>query len=847
MADLKDLFHVSIQSVLKKLHALYNFSNKQWQACVLSGRSCFRPAVILFMAVIITMGMVVSGYEMMVFLSGVFTCTLMVAAVALVTLIFSRNQNQLSLHTVLHPPNYFQLMKDSKNFAAADLFGRYSPSAFFKIVFTIPLVLFFWQSESAAQESLDIISGGASNNTWIHYRDASGSLYNHLSGQAFELLKERAELVENIETPGEWQQRQQYLKETLLNLTGPFPEKNPLNATITRTIEKQEYRVEHIVFESQPEFYVTSSLFIPNNRGGEPAPAILYVSGHTVDGYRSGAYQHVILNLVKKGFIVFAIDPVGQGERLEYYDPETGESAVGGPTTEHAYPGGQAFITGSSLARYMIWDGIRAVDYLLERDEVDPERIGITGMSGGGTQTAYIAALDERIYASVPSNYITSFTRLLQTLGPQDSEQNFFRGIAHGIDHADLLAVRAPKPALMMSTRNDFFSIQGARETAQEVSKIYEAYGEPGNFGMAEEDGGHTVPLKNREAMYAFFQHHLQNPGSADDLDTDILSEDEIRVTESGQVSQSFGGETVYSLNRAEAEQKLSEREQSREQADVHIQEVLETAKSLSGYQAPESVQQPVFTGRFQRDGYSIEKYFTKGEGDYIIPYLLMVPGQPNGKALIYLHPEGKAEEAGEGGEIEWFVKQGFTVLSPDLIGTGEMGSGQLRREWRTSVLTGRSIAGIRAGDVVRLAGLLQQEKSPDAIYGLARREMGPVLLHAAAFDPNIEAVALVESYLSYQTIADTRIYDTSFISNTVPGALMSYDLPDLAASLAPRKLLIAGSVNGAGEQAESETVRAGYEIARKMYDQNNAGSAFRISDETGDRIFGLFETWIDR
>jgi hypothetical protein len=591
---------------------------------------------------------------------------------------------------------------------------------------------------------------------------------------------------------------------------------------------------------------VTSSLFIPNNLNNEPAPAILYVSGHTTDGYRSNAYQHAILNFVKKGFIVFAIDPVGQGERLEYYDPETGESKVGGPTTEHAFPGGQAFITGSSLAQYMIWDGIRAVDYLIEREEVDPDRIGITGMSGGGTQAAYIAALDERIYASVPSNYITSFTRLLQTIGPQDSEQNFFHGIAHGIDHADLLAVRAPKPALMMSTRNDFFSIQGARETAREVSKVYKAFDYADRFGMVEDDGGHTVTLKNREAMYAFFQHHLQNPGNSDDLETDILSEDEIQVTEYGQVSQSFGGETVYSLNQNLAEQKLSERKVQRQDINVHIPKVLEEAKRLSGYQEPELINKPVFTGRFQRDGYTIEKYFIEGEGDYIIPYLLMIPENANGKALLYLHPEGKSEEAHENGEIEWFVKQGFTVLAPDLIGTGEMGSGLLRREWRASILIGRSITGIRAGDVVKLVRLLEQKREPDEIYGLAKKEMGAVLLHSAAFEPIISAVALVDSYSSYQTIIDTQIYDTSFINSTVPGALTAYDLPDLGASLAPRKLLIAGSTDGAGEQGGADFLQKEYEFTIQSYEQENAVDNFYLTGESGDNIFDLYMQWIE-
>ena len=106
-----------------------------------------------------------------------------------------------------------------------------------------------------------------------------------------------------------------------------------------------------------------------------------------------GHIRHQILNLVKKGFIVFAFDPVDQGERLEYFDPETNKPKSGGSDPWHSYRGAQAFITGSSQVMYMMWDGIRAVDYLLTRSEVDPARIGITGRSGGGTQSAWISAL----------------------------------------------------------------------------------------------------------------------------------------------------------------------------------------------------------------------------------------------------------------------------------------------------------------------------------------------------------------------------------------------------------------------------------------------------------------------
>jgi cephalosporin-C deacetylase-like acetyl esterase len=730
--------------------------------------------------------------------------------------------------------------------------GIYSGLAKVAFPFMLSLLLLLAHDRVKAQDGLKVIRGEGifSNNSWIHFSDASNALYHHLAGQAYDLLDKRAWTTAGLRTLGNWQARQQRLRESLREAVGPFPEKTPLNAQVVRIIDKEGYRVEHIIYESQPGFYVTSSLFIPDGIKAK-APAVIYTSGHTKDAYRDIAYQHMILNLVKKGFIVFAFDPVGQGERLEYYDPESGKSVLAVSTGEHTYSGSQTFITGGSQARYMMWDGIRAVDYLLSREEVDPERIGITGMSGGGTQSAHIAALDGRIHAAAPSNYLTSFTRLLESIGPQDAEQTLPSGIKRGIDHADLLAVRAPKPALMLTTTRDAFSIQGARETAREISRIYKAYGKEENFGMVEDDAGHVVTPKNREAMYGFFQQHLNNPGSPADQETEPLSEQEMQITSTGQVATSLGGETVFSLNRKEAKKRIYELEASRQDLPRHLPRVLESARKLSGYQEPEEVDEPVFTGRLQRDGYVIEKYFVKGEGNYPIPYLLMVPDKPTNKALIYLHPSGKAAEASAGGEMEWFARRGFTVLAPDMIGIGEVGVGSdntLRRlrEWRVSMLIGRSIVGVQAGDVARLTRLLENKHMTDEVYGVARKEMGPVLLYAAAFDPAIKRIALIEPYSSYRSIVMNRFYNPGFIHSTVPGALKAYDLPDLAASLVPRKLVMAGVTDGFGETTDTESIMEDLSFIKTAYKAKKAdGQLIIIARESLEKPYDLFIEFI--
>ena len=219
--------------------------------------------------------------------------------------------------------------------------------------------------------------------------------------------------------------------------------------------------------------------------------------------------------LVKKGFIVLADDPYGQGERIDYFDAEKGgrRSVVRRHSLLHR---NQMFLTGVSPAVFHPGDGIRAIDYLLTREEVDPERIGVTGLSGGGTQTAYISIFDDRVKAAAQSCYITGFRRLLESIGPQDAEQNFYHAIARGLTHADFLEVRAPRPTLIVATTRDFFSIQGVRETYAEASKAYAAFGHEDHLLLSENDYEHGFTAKNDKPLRVL-QRFLELPGDPSD------------------------------------------------------------------------------------------------------------------------------------------------------------------------------------------------------------------------------------------------------------------------------------------------------------------------------------------
>ena len=696
----------------------------------------------------------------------------------------------------------------------------------------------FNQKLLAQDEDLSILPN------WIRHKGKKNALYNRYYSIASSFLTDRKEKVSQLTEKDQWQSRQKSMRDKIIKcLGGEFPEKTPLNAEITGYVDKDDYRIEKVIFESLPEFHVTGCLFIPKNPE-EKKPAIIYCSGHTNVAFRSQTYQHEILNLVKKGFMVFAIDPIGQGERLHYYNPDLGRSMVGGATKEHSYPGAQCFLTGDSIARYFIWDGIRAVDYLLTREEVDPDRLGITGRSGGGTQSAYIGALDDRILASAPECYITSFKRLIQSIGPQDAEQNFYRGIEHQIDHADLLEQRVPKPTMMVTTTRDIFSIQGARETAREVEGVYEIFGKPNNFSMIEDNAPHASTKRNRQRKYAFFQEHFNVAGSSADEEVEYLTPEELTVTETGQVLTSRKSKSTFLINKEKAEKHLTVLKDRRKSGSETVKSFLPTIKKLSGFTSPQTRHDPVFTGRFVREGYTIEKYFVKGTGSYKIPYLLFRPEDQNGKlpVVLYLHPGGKAAEASPGGEIEAIVKKGYAVLAPDLVGVGELGPAGFNGDayqfelgrgayniWFFGLLVGKSMVGSQAADLIRLVDVLKNRSdiATGRISSLARGGLYNTLLHAAAFEDTLSKLALINPLLSYESLVMHKYYRPEWIQSTVPGAITGYDLPDLAACIAPRPLWMVDIQDHRMKPASQNEIDRTYRFTRNVYQSENAQANF--------------------
>lgn len=615
---------------------------------------------------------------------------------------------------------------------------------------------------------------------WLSFPSKQDALYRIISNAAFEQLENRKNRLASLNTRSDWQKYQNEINQTLCASLSKF-KKTPLNSETTNILVRDGVTIEKIIYESHPNFYVTASLFLPRKRQ-HPAPAIIYCSGHSELGFRSETYQHVILNLVEKGFIVLAYDPIGQGERLQYPDLETGKSTIGSSTQEHSYAGVQTLLTGSSLSDYFIWDGIRAVDYLFTREEVDRDRIGITGRSGGGTQAVMIAACDDRILAAAPENYVTNFKRLFQAIGPQDAEQNPWFGIARGIDHADFIHARAPKPTLIISTTNDYFSIQGARETFSEAKKSYEALGMADNVLMTEDFGEHESTLENRKAMYAFFQKFLNMPGNNEEMETEPFPAESLWSTQTGQVGSSKKGETVSSLNKTYFQRK-----------QIADNQIRQRIAHLAGIRFDRNLTSSVFTGKVLRDEIVVEKYFLENQlEDYVLPvYVGRKEGTDPEKIVICLKPEGNVEFL-QSKLINRMINQGYIVISADLPGWGELNNpdytgdgtiGKVRFNYLFGAnLVGMSIAGIQAEAIDLLIQFIHADTrfKSKKIHAWVEGTASAAFLHYTAFYQPFEKSLLITHLPSEKELVDEAIYDPELAFYVVPGSLPYYQPSDL-------------------------------------------------------------------
>ena len=637
----------------------------------------------------------------------------------------------------------------------------------------------------------------------------SALLEEQLKKLAFAALARRETAYAQIKTPADvatWQQRQ---RASFLASLGGLPERTPLNARVTGQRDCGAYRMEKVLFESQPGFFVSALLYLPPGTG--PHPAVLMPCGHTAIAKAGEVYQKASISLVRAGLAVFCFDPIGQGER-RLRQPD-GTTEFNSPTSEHQLMGISGTPVSLSLARAMIWDGIRALDYLESRKDIRGDRLGCTGVSGGGTMTSYLMALDERVVAAAPACYLTGFRRLLETLGPQDFEQNLFGQITAGLDHSDYVLMRAPRPVLIMAATQDFFDIQGAWNVFREGKRVYGRLGFPERVELVEADTKHDLAIEMREASARWFRRWLAGRDDAwQEPAFEILRESEILCTPEGDVLRQPGARSFFELIAAVAAPFTAERQRFWQESPrpAALAKVRELARIRP------LAELPPFTstagGTLQRGPVRIEKLTLRNAEGTVLPALLFRPANTSTGLRLHLHEDGKQAEAGQGGPLEALARAGETVLAVDLRGLGELQRGKRtsgfealfepnRKSATLAYLLGQSLAGMRTEDILACARFASDQWNEGRpVHLTARGEAGIPALHAAALEPQLFASTRLERTLRTWTDVISTSRTRNQQANTVSGALRFYDLPDLVSTLPGNKLVLHEPVDAAGQ-----------------------------------------------
>ena len=496
--------------------------------------------------------------------------------------------------------------------------------------------------------------------------------------QAWKQDDKRRAAWARIHTEKELLAVQEELRKKVLEMIGGLPaEKTDLHPRITGKIEMEGFTIEKLVFESLPGVYVSALVYLPDDHS-KKSPAVLVPAGHAPSG--KSYYQELCQRLAKRGYVVLAWDPVGQGERSQFWDAAAAKSRYNLICAEHAVMGNLAYLAGTNLARWEIWDGIRAVDYLLTRPEVDGERISIVGTSGGGFQAAQIAALDKRIKVVVPSCYIAAlpmriYNRIFAD-PDSDPEQDLFGMISNGVDHPGLLLLMYPRPVLVAAAVLDFFPIEGTHKTFREVHGLYERFHHGDRMELVEGYHTHQFSPENQEAALEFLDRFNAMAAGHGLPSATKLDDKKLLCTASGQVMLEF--EDARSLMEVIRdyynEQKTMRPSTIAKEYFTNGYSEIKTWKvgESNGGESPARAIRWELVGSTKFKDVLIDRYILHHSGPLQMP-LLHIHKETPGKrdVLLWFHEDGKAKPA-DWPEIEKYVNAHLDIVSFDFRGLGE-------------------------------------------------------------------------------------------------------------------------------------------------------------------------------
>jgi len=609
------------------------------------------------------------------------------------------------------------------------------------------------------------------------WADQKPTLHQQLLDLADRQQMERRAHFAATTSKADLERLQRSLRDKFLRALGGLPQSQGVPpAKILGTIEEADYVIEKLVFESAPGYYVSALLYKPRRITGR-VPGVISPCGHSAVGKAASTYQILHINLAKHGYIVLTYDPVGQGERSQFWNADKKKSHFNLACGEHAVLGNPLYLLGTNLAHYRIGDGIRAIDYLASLPEVDAVRIGCVGNSGGGTLTTYISALDPRVKVAAIGCYITTLPRRMgnriQTDPDADPEQDLFGFVADGIDHAGLLALRVPRPTLLATAQFDFFPIEGARESFAEAKRLYQLAGAAERVAMVEAAEKHGLSLPLRKAIYAFFDRWLAGRAAESEASEDAVTArpaEDLLVCQAGQVNVTFQSRHLLTL--------------ALDEFDSHTQ--------------PARVQTPL-AELLRLDPKEADYRIYEIAGGMAAGKTLVVcvngnetrPWQEEKAFLQALHKCGHAvvvvDPRGVGALRPNLSVKGHDFADP-LVGVEENLA-------YNAFLVGKSLLGMRVADVQSAVRTLARQMKWSRIVLCGRRDAALVACFTAAIEPSVTQVALEQMPLTYRWYFDPigRPINAASIQ---PSLLRDYgDINHVMAAIAPRRMLSAGGL----------------------------------------------------
>lgn len=651
------------------------------------------------------------------------------------------------------------------------------------------------------------------------YFDVEDQLPRYFLSRANDHFMNGRATKRSIDSRREFEERRENVREMFLSSVGGLPDRTTnLSVDATDRIKRDEYSIELLTFESRPGFRVTANCYVPDGDG--PFPAILFLCGHVDSPKSDSCNQKACIELALNGFVVLIVDPIAQGERKQYFDSKTDEPVFSGSggVLPHCYAGQKCFYAGTNLARYMIHDNRCALDYLTERSDVDKDRIGVTGTSGGGIQTLFLSLVDDRIDATAPCCSVTERREWLKTGKRIDAEQVIYGAIPRGINYDDLVTAIAPAPICIGAAASDeYFPIEGVYETVERARCVYDLYDAEERVTLTIADTTHCSVYELREGVFEFLCENLGNGEYKPHDNLPTLDESVLHATPEGSVLEAYDDErTIDDLIREYVIETYPNAgtapalvdENSGEYAENLRQTLAETFDiDRKGCEL-----NPRFIGQTDgtdTNGLVTEHVWFKTERDpdiVVTGVLVTNPESATDTPVVVLYEDGTEDLPGRIEDVTALAREYGTVFVFDPRGVGAVRNrvipipswvdgyndiyGTEFKLAYDALLMESSLLGMRVYDVLRAVEFLQTETDAECVSFVGEGIGAYHALYAATAAENVKQIDLYDMGASFFELATGR--DAPFRPQlTAFDIVGTCDVPHLTAALDQRGVRI--------------------------------------------------------